>query len=530
MKWLLAFPLAATTEIAPRCDFEVVQADLLQEGFESEYVHPILIQGTPWERERASLASFRRVFGNYTVRLTHNLEFQSRAGSKPEANTSTFGEWADSLFQQQSVPYVFEFCAKDLCQQIESTYGIPPYLKNSCLSLYMNTGTIAKGVAFHQHRQTWGWLLAGRKVWYVAPPGTLKFQPHKHVDEERLGSARAASGVQRCLQEEGEIVFLPRDWWHATFNKAEWNLAIGGQGEISSSAFDAVRGADAAKIRKLPKEEVKGVLQSAVENGHREVLELLISAKARVFPQGREGWTAVHEAASNVGDRKLLEMLVKHKLDLAATDGAGKVVAHHHPSEPVLAFLLEQRAELSAADAGGVTVAHEAAMRGHVASLRLLAQAGISLTDQCSNGATPAHFAAFDGHTGVLRELLASRADLHALDHAGGTLLHHAASQGQTSALSWLLGEGVRAGPDSFGRTLMHEAAATGFPDAMQLLRQHGQDPDAQDGDGRSVAQYAAEGGHAEVLKQLVSWGVDLRHLDREAVEDPAVLELLSEL
>ena len=52
-------------------------------------------------------------------------------------------------------------------------------------------------------------------------------------------------------------------------------------------------------------EEVKGVLQSAVENGHREVLELLISAKARVFPQGREGWTAVHEAASNVGDRKL---------------------------------------------------------------------------------------------------------------------------------------------------------------------------------------------------------------------------------
>ena len=36
-----------------------------------------------------------------------------------------------------------------------------------------------------------------------------------------------------------------------------------------------------------------------------QVLELLISAKARVFPQGREGWTAVHEAASNVGDRKL---------------------------------------------------------------------------------------------------------------------------------------------------------------------------------------------------------------------------------
>ena len=28
MKWLLAFPLAATTEIAPRCDFEVVQAVL----------------------------------------------------------------------------------------------------------------------------------------------------------------------------------------------------------------------------------------------------------------------------------------------------------------------------------------------------------------------------------------------------------------------------------------------------------------------------------------------------------------------
>ena len=34
----------------------------------------------------------------------------------------------------------------------------------------------------------------------------------------------------QCLQEEGEIVFLPRDWWHATYNKANWTLALGGQG------------------------------------------------------------------------------------------------------------------------------------------------------------------------------------------------------------------------------------------------------------------------------------------------------------
>ena len=145
---------------------------------------------------------------------------------KPEANTSTYDAWADSLFHQESVPYVFEFCNRDLCQQIESTFGIPTYLKNSCLSLYLNTGTVAKGVAFHQHRQTWGWLLAGQKVWYVAPPGTLPFQPHRHVEEGKL----QRSSVQRCFQEEGEIVFLPQDWWHATFNKAEWNLAIGGQG------------------------------------------------------------------------------------------------------------------------------------------------------------------------------------------------------------------------------------------------------------------------------------------------------------
>ena len=75
------------------------------------------------------------------------------------------------------------------------------------------------------------------------------------------------------------------------------------------------------------------MLRSAVENGHREVglafpahghpfeglpcglpclacewkvLELLIEAKARVFPRGRDrGWTAVHEAASNVGEQSL---------------------------------------------------------------------------------------------------------------------------------------------------------------------------------------------------------------------------------
>ena len=38
-----------------------------------------------------------------------------------------------------------------------------------------------------------------------------------------------APSTQECVQESGDILFLPSGWWHATCN-LEWVVGIGGQG------------------------------------------------------------------------------------------------------------------------------------------------------------------------------------------------------------------------------------------------------------------------------------------------------------
>ena len=228
----------------------------MPQGFEQEFAEPLVIEGAHFKHENASRSAFRKLFGDNPVLLTRNVEFQSRAGTKPEAVNSTFGAWMDTLSEKESIPYVFEFCNGDLCPKIESSFGIPDFLKASSMILYLNAGKAANGVAFHQHWQTWGLLLAGQKTWYVSPPGKTPRHPHRYSDESTLSTlATARGGLLRCLQEEGEIVFLPKDWWHATFNKADWNLAIGGQGRIEGGIYDAARSLDGTKLKKMSKEE-----------------------------------------------------------------------------------------------------------------------------------------------------------------------------------------------------------------------------------------------------------------------------------
>ena len=121
----------------------------LEEGFEKEHTTPLLIEGTaPFNTANASRDAFRRVFAANRVQLTRNIEFQSRSGTKPEAVNTTFGEWVDTLSEENSIPFVFEFCNGALCNQIESSFGIPEYLKKSCMILYINAGKASNGVSF----------------------------------------------------------------------------------------------------------------------------------------------------------------------------------------------------------------------------------------------------------------------------------------------------------------------------------------------------------------------------------------------
>ena len=55
------------------------------------------------------------------------------------------------------------------------------------------------------------------------------------------------------------------------------------------------------------------------------------------------------------------------------------------------------------------------------------------------------------------------------------------------------------------GATPLNIACFRGHADVVKLMLEHGADPTARDGQGRTPAEYARERGHAAVAEQLES-------------------------
>lgn len=137
----------------------------------------------------------------------------------------------------------------------------------------------APGLPFHTHGQTWLAVVHGVKKWFVYPPGydpprdiDVTFNPmfpvstwlehvhgqlvqHSHpkppITDLRFSESenkfepqlRAAAGPLdddsdpgyrplECVQEPGDLVYIPNRWSHLTINLGE-TIAIGGQESLS---------------------------------------------------------------------------------------------------------------------------------------------------------------------------------------------------------------------------------------------------------------------------------------------------------
>ena len=92
----------------------------------------------------------------------------------------------------------------------------------------------------------------------MAPPKErLPVDPHRHYDEENLLRLR---GLQYCTQQPGTAVILPDGYWHATYHKGPWSLAIGGQGLVSDAIYDV-------KIENFSSPALLGLADAAVPIG-----------------------------------------------------------------------------------------------------------------------------------------------------------------------------------------------------------------------------------------------------------------------
>ncbi|KAL7541747.1 hypothetical protein ACHAXR_011188 [Thalassiosira sp. AJA248-18] len=84
-------------------------------------------------------------------------------------------------------------------------------------SMNMNkfTLTIASegfGIGLHKHKPAMFMLLVGRKKWYMSSSDDLDGDVQTHPGFYREKSSH------KCIQQQGEVLFVPNEWYHEIFN------------------------------------------------------------------------------------------------------------------------------------------------------------------------------------------------------------------------------------------------------------------------------------------------------------------------
>ena len=219
-------------------------------------------------------------------------------------------------------------------------------------------------------------------------------------------------------------------------------------------------------------------------NGATEHLELLLKSGLSVNTRCRNmpgGPTLLHLAAAN-GHTQMVLLLLRLGADKSVVAGGT-----------------------------GGTPLHQAAVCGHVSTLKAMLKAGCPVDVVGGNGDSVLHYAAEGGNAEVIRVVLSTGCDINATANDGWTPLHVAAGKGKTEAALELIRHGAnRAVVAGISGTPLHQAAGWGHVSTVKAMLKEGCPVGVLDSNDGSVLHYAAQGGNAEVIKEVLSTGCDI--------------------
>lgn len=256
----------------------------------------------------------------------------------------------------------------------------------------------------HFHGPALNGLLSGAKEWTI----------------ERLAGAGPA---WRCVQEAGDLVWVPSRLPHATLNRGVQVAAV-------TALFDDQH----TSRRPL------GVVRTAVMAGYADQGEL-----EAVLDDGGSSGTTPLLAAAALGDAAAVRDLLATGAAVGKRDANGLAALHlasyHGHAETAMVLLQADGGArmLGAKSSDGQTPLHLAAYWGHVQAAQLLLEAGADVEATTGyDGCTPLHLAACGGRAEVVRMLLGAGAVVDAMDAAGKAPLEYAAMRGQEEAAGLL--------------------------------------------------------------------------------------------
>jgi len=212
----------------------------------------------------------------------------------------------------------------------------------------------------------------------------------------------------------------------------------------------------------------------AVQNGHTDIVRLLLQKNANIDMQ------------SNIRNTALI---------LAAQNGHKDIVR----------LLLDKDANINIKDNAGCTALIRAVMKGHTDIAKLLIAAGTDINIQNNNRCTTLIYAAYNNHTDIVRLLLDKDANVNIKDNNGCTALIFAAQNGHINIVRSLIQKDADVNMlANNGCTALILAAQNGHADIVRLLLQKNANVDIQTNKGWTALILAAQNGHTDIVRLLL--------------------------
>ena len=286
-------------------------------------------------------------------------------------------------------------------------------------------------------------------------------------------------------------------------------------------------------------------LHYAAENGHVNIVSLLIEHGARVNPKTNEDSTPLALAVS-AGRGHVVRPLLEAGADASVRIYGRTLLAElayvsgdTDDNFDAVQALLKAHVKPDDLDNRSRSALHWAARSGNVKIVQTLLEGGANLALQDDLLWTPLHCAACEDHEEVVQLLIDRGADPLIGDDEGWTCMHVAATNGKVSVMEVLL----QAEPtlltlrSNDGRTPLHFACDE--INSAKYLLSHKIDVNAASNTGTTALMMAAEFGNVETFELLISqkanvslqdiWGMTALHYAARRGQEELTRKILAQ-
>lgn len=181
-----------------------------------------------------------------------------------------------------------------------------------------------------------------------------------------------------------------------------------------------------------------------------ECIKILLDANADIHAIGKDGQTALHNAASgemippdpnSYGYPEIVHVLIDAGVDINHQDNDGQtaLMLSVNTSDEVFDILLASKADITLQDNNGMDIMDYAVeeIHGNANKIQVLFDLGMPIKTH------HLHRAVLYGNERTMKKLIKLGADVNALDEHGWTPLHIASANGEHSVIQFLLDNGA---------------------------------------------------------------------------------------